>query len=163
MSSNIVNTRAKAARTLAEADTTQAYIDLLARTLTRYGDTDATHEGAAQFELICTHTEEEVPEEWRVHYRYPHRSIFQDAVRRRTWLAGAGPGLHQDDFTEATSLVCDVLCALHMEGFSAGQINQIIDQVEDRFLGKETDSDVAALVPEQVVDAHPDGRIPRTS
>lgn len=141
MSSDIVNTRAKAARALAETDTVQAYIDLLARTLIRCCDVDVTREGAAQCDLVCTDSEEEVPEEWRVHYRYPHRSIFQDAVRRRAWLAGTGLGLHQDDFTEATSLVCDVLCALHLAGFSDGQIHQIIDQAENRFLGKKTDSD----------------------
>lgn len=139
-----MNVRAKVARDLAEADTVQAYIDLLARTLTRYGDTDATREGAAQFELICTHTEEEVPEEWRIHYRYPHYSAAFDAIRRHGWLTGHGPGLHRDgDFTEAASLVCDVLCALRLLGFQDSQINHIIDQVENRFLGKEADSDVA--------------------
>jgi len=127
-----IQTRAAAARTLVDNNTTEAYIGLLTRILVRYGTVEATHEGYARFDLICTEGEEEVPEEWRTHY-HPRRTP-QDIARQHAWLTGRGKALHNDDYEEAASLVCDALCALRILGNDQMDIPKIVDRVEERFL-----------------------------
>lgn len=123
-----ITIRAAAAREL--APTVEELTALLARTLARYGNVDATYEGGGRYDLI-TSPASSSPDMRDVRKEFlAAKRTTADTERRQAWLNG-GDAADGDDLHQAAELVCDILCALSRLGADHAAV---LNQVEDDFL-----------------------------